>query len=157
MATYSFLDVYCSISGPGGNFPLTGCASQEGISVSFDDDKTATLTGADGCIMHSLRGTRTGTIAINLLKISQVNQKLSQMYNYQRVSSALWGYNVITLNDLARGDSYLMTIGAFVKVPDNAYAQDGNILNWHFRGMIDFVLGSGLTELSAENSVLLGR
>ncbi len=146
MATYSFLDVDASINGPGGAFSLTGCNSAEGITITYDDDKTATTTGADGCIMHSLRGTMTGSMTFNLLKISYLNSLLSSLYNYQRRSSAYWGYNVISVRDHARGDWYSLTTAAFVKFPDNSYAQDGNILAWTFRGYLTEVLGAGLRD-----------
>lgn len=143
MATYSFLDVTASINGPGGAFSLIGCNSAEGVTIVYDDDKTATMTGADGCIMHSLRGTMTGTMTFNFLKISYMNTLLNQLFNYQRRSSQWWGYNVITVRDVARGDNYNLTTAAFVKHPDNTYAQDGNTLAWQFRGYLTVTLGGG--------------
>jgi hypothetical protein len=60
--------------------------------------------GADGEVMHSLHGGKSGTITVTLLKTSPVNKKLSLMYNAQSQSSALWGNNIIVLRNKVSGD-----------------------------------------------------
>jgi hypothetical protein len=50
--------------------------------------KNTMTVGADGEVMHSLHGGKSGTITVTLLKTSPVNKKLSLMYNAQSQSSA---------------------------------------------------------------------
>lgn len=145
MSTYSFLDVNASISGPGGNFQLgSGAgAAEEGISSAMVEEKNTMTIGADGRIMHSLHAGKGGKFTVRLLKTSPTNALLSQMYKLQSQSSATWGQNVITINDVARGDVIELTDAAFVKHPDLAYSKDGNSNEWEFVGNMEPLLGSG--------------
>lgn len=145
MSTYSFLDVQAALVGPGGSFQLgSGIgAAKEGISTGMEEDKNATLTGADGQIAQSLHAGNTGTITVRLLKTSPVNRQLSLLYNAQRVSSQLWGKNTITVSDVARGDLVVGTQMAFVKFPDLTWAEDANLVEWVFRGIVIEQLGDG--------------
>lgn len=146
MTTYSFKDVKASISGPGGaGIPLGdgAGASEEGITVSMTEEKTTSVVGADGALMHSLHAGNMGSMTVRLLKTSPVNAQLSQLYNAQQQSSALWGLNVIMITNPATGDVVTGTQMAFVKQPDLAYAKDGNNNEWEFRGLVTQVLGSG--------------
>ena len=146
MATYSFLDTQASITGPGGLLSIGQSAgsAEEGVSYALDEDQTTTTTGADGQLMHSLHASSTGTITIRLLKISPTNSKLQGMYSLQKASASLWGLNVITITNATLGDQITLTLGAFVKTPDNGYAKDGNTLEWVFRGRLDIALGGGI-------------
>ena len=150
MATtaYSFLDVLASISGPGGNIALGQNASgvaEEGISVSYDEDKNTMTKGADGSVMHSLHAATAGIITIRLLKTSPVNALLSAMYEYQAQSSANWGGNTFSVSNLQRGDEVTGQNGAFKKKPDFQNAKDGNIVEWVFDvGQIHMVIGDGI-------------
>lgn len=145
MSAYSFLDVLAAIVGPGGSFSLGSGqgAAKEGISVVMDEDKNATLTGADGQIAQSLRASNTGLITVRLLKTSPVNRQLSLLYNTQRVSSSLWGRNAINVSDVARGDLVVGSQMAFVKQPDLTWAEDANTVEWTFRGIVVEQLGDG--------------
>ena len=83
--TYSFLDVQAAISGPGGNFPLAGDESgnsEEGITIEPTGDKNIMTVGADGSVMHSLKGDRSGTVTVRLLKTSTINAALQALYNF---------------------------------------------------------------------------
>lgn len=159
MATYSFLDVQASMAGPTGVIDL-GCgsgAAQEGITVSYIDDKGAMVVGADGNVMHSLRATQAGTITVRLLQTSPTNNKLSLMYAAQTVTSALFGRNTITIRHTVNGDVIVATQCAFKKYPDVTYAQDGGTCEWVFNcGSITTLQGAtetlGITD--AVNKVL---
>ena len=101
MPAYSFLDVSGTFTGPTGSIELgSGAAnSEEGIVVAMTEAKNTMTVGADGEVMHSLHGGKSGTITVTLLKTSPVNKKLSLMYNAQSQSSALWGNNIIVLRN----------------------------------------------------------
>jgi hypothetical protein len=89
MASYSFLDVQATITGPGGTFPLGAGAgtAEEGITIEMADDKDTMTMGSDGNGQHNLHAGQSGTITIRLLKTSSTNNKLSVMYNFQTTSS----------------------------------------------------------------------
>lgn len=144
MATYSFMDITASMTGPTGSVDLGyGSAnSEEGITVTMTESKNTMTIGADGEVMHSLHAGKSGTMTVTLLKTSPVNKKLSLMYNAQSQSSALWGNNVIVLRNHASGDITTARSVAFQKQPDHADAKVGNTKSWVFDcGKIDQVLG----------------
>lgn len=149
--TYSFLDVHAAISGPGGSFPLAGNeagVAGEGLTVSPTGDKNIMTVGADGSVMHSLSGDKSGTVTVRLLRTSGVNRQLQEMYNHQTQSSATHGRNTITIRDVARGDTITCSKCAFAKQPEKTYAIEGGGLEWTFHvGTIDSQLGSGTPEL----------
>jgi len=144
---YSFLDVSCTIVGPGGSISLgAGSANaEEGISVEFTEDKDRLAFGADGSPMHSLIAALGGKFMVRLQKVSPVNSLLVAMYNVQKVSSGLWGKNTIVLNNAVSGDNYTGTSAAFTKIPRNDYASAAGNLEWDFNvGVMEVVLGSGV-------------
>lgn len=144
--TYSFKDVLAEIRGPNGSFPLGSDASpaEEGISIDMVDDKASMMIGAGGQGMHSLHASTAGTITFRLLKTSPTNALLSSMYNADTASSAGYGQNIITVRDIARGDSYTATGCGFRKLPPNAFSKSGNIMEWAFNCIaIDAILGNG--------------
>lgn len=149
MATYSFLDVQATLVGPNGAVELGYGAgtAQEGISVTYAEDKGNMLVGADGNVMHSLRASQAGSIIVRLLQTSPTNSKLSVMYNAQCQSSLLFGRNTITIRNSATGDTIVASQCAFKKLPDLTYAEDGATLEWEFNcGVINEVLGTGDPE-----------
>lgn len=146
MATYSFINVNAAIEGPGGAFSLgygSGNA-EEGITTSMVEDKDTMTIGADGAGMHSLHAGKAGTVTIRLLQTAPANQQLSLLYDYQQLSSANWGQNIVTIRDSARGDVIVCQGCAFKKVPDLTYAKDGGTVEWVFNSIqIDTLLGKG--------------
>ncbi|HEE9903249.1 TPA: DUF3277 family protein [Citrobacter freundii] len=144
MATYSFLDVTASLTGPTGVIDLgQGSAnSEEGITQTMGGNKNTMTIGADGEVMHSLRADKSGTITVTLLKTSPVNKKLSLAYNAQSQSSATWGNNVIVIRNTASGDISTARSCAFQKQPDFNNAKEGGTVAWVFDcGKIDQLLG----------------
>ena len=87
MATYSFMDVTASLSGPTGEIDLGygSASSEEGITVAMGGPKNTMTIGADGEVMHSLHADKSGTVTVNLLKTSPTNKKLSLAYNAESV------------------------------------------------------------------------
>jgi len=150
MSAYSFLNVQASLVGPGITAQIGSSAgsAKEGISTAFDEDKVTVTTGADGSIMTSLRASMTGRIHIRLLKTSPINATLSQAFNFQRVSAANTGQNTIRVVDKARGDVVTGRQMAFVKHPDNVWAEEGNTLEWVFQGIVNEVLGAGIPDVT---------
>ncbi|HED3073720.1 TPA: DUF3277 family protein [Citrobacter freundii] len=144
MATYSFLDVTASLTGPTGVIDLgQGSAnSEEGITQTMGGNKNTMTIGADGEVMHSLHADKSGTITVTLLKTSTVNKKLSLAYNAQSQSSATWGNNVIVIRNTASGDISTARSCAFQKQPDFNNAKEGGTVAWVFDcGKIDQLLG----------------
>lgn len=144
MATYSFLDVSASLTGPTGVIDLgQGSAnSEEGITQTMGGNKNTMTIGADGEVMHSLHADKSGTITVTLLKTSPVNKKLSLAYNAQSQSSATWGNNVIVIRNTASGDISTARSCAFQKQPDFNNAKEGGTVAWVFDcGKIDQLLG----------------
>lgn len=145
MSAFSFVDVQCTIAGPGGVFNIgSGSgAAEEGIDIVRDDDKTITTKGADGTVMFSLVASRVGSITVRLLQTSDANSQLMAMYNAQQLSSALWGGNTITVTHPASGDTTICSRVAFKKAPDIKYAQAGATYEWQFvAATVDSVLGT---------------
>lgn len=143
-ATYSFMDVTASLTGVTGTIDLGyGSAnSEEGITVTMNENKNTMTIGADGEVMHSLNPGKTGTIGVTLLKTSPVNKKLSLAYNAQTQSSSTWGNNVILIRNHASGDITTARSVAFKKQPDYANAKSGTTVAWLFdAGKIDQLLG----------------
>jgi len=150
MPTYSFLDVNASIDGPGGNFPLGQGAGvdKEGIKIVFADDKNKQDVGADGQPLNSLRAAQNGTVTVSLQKTSLVNYLLANMYNTQKLSSSVWGQNVIVVSNLQSGDLYSCQQCAFKKFPDNMYSEEATAIAWNFdAGIIEPLLGNGSPAL----------
>ena len=144
MATYSFLDVTASLTGPPGVIDLGqgSTNSEEGITQTMGGNKNTMTIGADGEVMHSLHADKSGTITVTLLKTSPVNKKLSLAYNAQSQSSATWGNNVIVIRNTASGDISTARSCAFQKQPDFNNAKEGGTVAWVFDcGKIDQLLG----------------
>lgn len=150
MSTYSFLNVTASIVGPGltAQIGSNSGAAKEGLSTEWDEDKTTITTGADGSIMTSLRASMTGQIVVRLLKTSPINAVLMNAFNFQRVSAANTGQNTVQITDKARGDACKGRQMSFKKGPNNVWAEEGNIMEWTFIGIVNEVLGVGIPDVS---------
>ncbi len=143
---YSFLNVNCSLAGPGGILNLAAGAAnaEEGITIEANEDKNIMTIGADGRGQHSLIASDGGTITIRLLKTSPLNAALMIMYNLQSASSAVWGQNVMSIVDSGRNDLITCQACAFKKVPKIDYAKEAGMNEWVFDSIkIDRILGSG--------------
>ena len=133
--SYSFLDVQASIYGPGGNVSLAGDEAgveQGGITVTPAGERSKMTVGADGSVMHSLLGDKSGTVSVKLLKTSSVNAALQIMYNLQTTTGAQHGMNtIVTCQNCA-----------FAKQPAITYGTDAGAVEWTFNaGSISFLLG----------------
>ena len=143
--SYSFLDVQASIYGPGGNVSLAGDEAgveQGGTPVTPAGERSKMTVGADGSVMHSLLGDKSGTVSVKLLKTSSVNAALQIMYNLQTTTGAQHGMNTIVIRDVARGDVITCQNCAFAKQPAITYGTDAGAVEWTFNaGSISFLLG----------------
>ena len=145
MATYSFLDVNCSLVGPGGavNLGQGAAASEEGITIEPNEDIGSLTIGADGTPMHNLHANKSGSVTVRLLKTSPVNQKLSALYALQTAASSSHGQNTISLVNNATGDAVTCRSVGFKRAPTLTYAIDGGMNEWTFNaGIIDRALGA---------------
>lgn len=152
MAAYSFLNFQGAISGAGGSFNLgsgSGVA-EEGVTTSLIEEKDLATFGADGTLMHTLRASNGGKMAIRLLKTSSINAKLSNMYNLQKGNPAVWGANTITVADVVRGDVATLSQAAFLKLPDVTWDKDGKMIEWEFVGILQEQLGSGVPDVNLQ-------
>lgn len=144
---YSFIDIHCSLVGPGVNLSLGYGAgnAEEGISIEYLEEQNTMMMGADGSGAHSLHASRAGRITIRLLKNSPRNSAMSQAWATQISNSLLHGQNVIALSNINTGDQYTCDQCAFSRKPPNNYAKDANILEWEFVSpRITFQLGGSL-------------
>lgn len=143
---YSFLNVSASIAGPGGllNLAAGAAVAEEGITIEAIEDKNVMTIGADGQGQHSLIASDACSFTVRLLKTSPVNAGLMIMYDLQSATSALWGQNVLTITDSARGDFTIIQKAAFKKKPTLTYAKEGGFMEWTFDGIsANSVLGNG--------------
>ncbi len=143
---YSFLNIQCTIAGPGGilNLASGAAAAEEGITIEAVEDKNIMTIGADGKGQHSLIASDAVTVTIRLLKTSPQNAGLMIMYDLQSVSSALWGQNVFSIVDSGRSDFTVVQAAAFKKKPTITYAKEGGMMEWTFDGIqANSVLGNG--------------
>ena len=150
MATYSFQDVTAALVGVGGSINLASgaAAAEEGITIEAAEDKNVMTIGADGNGMHSLVANESSTVTVRLLKTSPVNAQLQLMYNLQTLSSLTHGKNVITVRDVVRGDSIVLTSVAFKKRPAINYAKEGGMMEWTFDAIkTTTILGVGTPEI----------
>jgi hypothetical protein len=150
MSAYSFLSVSASIVGPGltAQIGSTSGSAKEGLSTEFDEDKTSVITGADGSIMTSLRASMTGRVKVRLLKTSPINAILGNAFNFQRLTAANAGQNLIRVVDKARGDVVTGRQMSFVRFPSNVWAEEGNVLEWDFIGILNEILGVGIPDVT---------
>lgn len=145
MSTYSFLDVVAALVGPGGAINLGAGAgnSEEGITITPTEDIDTMTIGADGSVMHSLHANKSGSVTVNLLKTSPVNQRLALMYALQTASGANHGQNTISISNTTTGDVVTCQQVAFKKAPDLTYSKEGGMNEWSFNaGIIDRSLGA---------------
>ena len=149
MATYSFLDVSATISGPGGigiNLAAGAAAAEEGITIEPSEDKNVMTIGADGRGQHSLIASDGCKVTVRLLKTSPVNSQLQLMYDLQSSSSTLWGTNVITVANSASKDLSVVQAAAFQKKSTLTYAKEGGMMEWNFDGIsVQSILGFNLS------------
>jgi hypothetical protein len=116
----------------------------EGITFEMVEDKNTQTRGADGDVMNTLHAANAGTVTARFLKTSATNALLMAMYNEQKQSSSLWGANVISLVDSARGDFLTATKCAFKRAPRNTFGKEGAMMEWAFDGgIVESILGSG--------------
>lgn len=143
---YSFLNVSCTMIGPGvvANLGAGAAAAEEGITVEPVEDKNQMVIGADGKGQHSLIASDAVVVTVRLLKTSPLNALLMAAYDVQSVSSALWGQNVFTIVDTGRTDITVVQSCAFKKKPTLTYAKEGGMMEWAFDGISgNSVLGAG--------------
>jgi hypothetical protein len=142
-SVYSFMNITAGIVGPGlvANLGDGSAAAEEGIEIAYSGDINGMTIGADGEGMHSLYADRSGTITVNLLKVSPMNKVLSAAAAFQRSNPASHGQNTFTLVDKLRGDVVTAQQCAFKKIPDLTYGKDARLVAWEFHAIkIDGVL-----------------
>lgn len=119
MDTYPFDKFQVKITGHDGGSFLLGTDRAANITISRSGTPSKTTVGAGRTVMHSLNANKSGRATIHLLRNSQVNKMLSQLFSYQRARSAAWGRNTIEICDM--GGNVISTCNgvAFVNSPMN--------------------------------------
>lgn len=151
-AAYSFLNFLGAHSDPFGapiDFSAGNGIADEGVTVSYDEDKVTKTMGADGDWMYSLHAASGGMVAVRVLKTSPLNKQLSDLYDRTTQSSAYTGQGVISGGDVTRGDSFTAIGCQIRKMPDMASAKDAGTNEWVFlAGRLSVRLGSGTPALA---------
>lgn len=145
MASYSFLDVVATLSGPTGsaNLAMGAGTSDEGISFEQIGDKNTMQIGSGGHVQHSLHADKSGRVIVRLLKTSPQNAVLQQMYDIQTSSASLHGQNTVVCQQKASGDVTTARQVAFKRKPPISYQKEAGMIEWEFdAGQIDTVLGT---------------
>jgi hypothetical protein len=144
MNAYSFLNVVAAIAGPGValNLGAGAAVAEEGLTIAPNEDKNSMVIGADGQGQHSLIASNGGLITARYLKTSPTNGFLQLAYDLQSASSALWGQNLITVADKARGELTTCQSCAFKKKPEIVYDKAGPMIEWQWDSLaINSILG----------------
>lgn len=131
---YAFQNITCSIKGPGGFIDLAygSGAAEEGLTFEPLMDKTVVEPGADGLISFSASAVTAHTITARFLKVGPASKTLQLMATLQQATPALNGTNILTLRDIARGDTILCEAVAFTKWTTLNYAKDAGTNEWTF-------------------------
>jgi Protein of unknown function (DUF3277) len=119
MDTYAFDQFQVTITGPGGSFSL-GTNAGEKITIIHSGKPNMMTVGAGGDVMQSLSVDKSGRATVQLLRNSQVNAQLSQLYSHQRSSGGVfWGRNTIEICDMGGNVKSTCQGAAFVNPPAN--------------------------------------
>lgn len=146
MGAYSFLNVTCAVAGPGlaANLGAGAASAEEGITIEAVEDKNVMTIGADGKGQHSLIASDAAKVTVRLLKTSPLNALLMAAFDAQSINSALWGLNIFTIVDTARGDTTIAQSCAFTKKPSINYKKEADLLEWVFDCIsVTTILGIG--------------
>lgn len=137
MDSYSFMDVSCSLVGPGvvASLGNGAGAAEEGIDVAAAGDKGSMSIGADGSGIHNLYADKSGTLTVRLLKNSPMNPVLSAAYALQTSNAALHGTNAIVITNKASGEVITATRVGFKKAPDLSYGKESKVVEWEFNAI----------------------
>lgn len=134
MDSYSFMDVSCSLVGPGviASLGNGANAAEEGIDVAAAGDKSSMSIGADGAGIHNLYADKSGTLTVRLMKNSPMNAVLSAAYAAQTSNASLHGQNAVVINNKSTGETVTCTQVAFKKAPDLSYGKESKLVEWEF-------------------------
>jgi len=139
MSAYSFNDVVCTLKTPAGTIRLgmgqgaTVGVADEGISFERSEDRNTTLVGINGEVLNLVHASDHGAVRIRLLKTSLANGQLMDAFKAQKKSGADWSRNIITLQDVTRGDKVTATEVAFMGEPGLVFGKVANVNEWVFQ------------------------
>lgn len=145
MTTYSFQDFNVTLAGPTGVISLGYGAgvAEGGVTVARSANLNSMKIGIDGRPMHSMLKNESGTITIELQRVSPKNAALSAMANLQNSTSALHGKNVLTVTNSRSKEVSVATSVAFQKMPDLGADAEGKTVQWVFdAGKINTLMGT---------------
>ena len=135
--TYSFKDIKCVCSGPGGGFIIGGGNVGAGsITITMSEDRTVQDVAADGTVMPSYVAGDNGSVAIEVQQTSSLHHALLAMYNALKLLAdagevASWASTTISFITLLDGSSHVLTGVSFQRIPAKAYAAHGAKITWN--------------------------
>jgi len=131
--TYSFSDINAVIKHPNfGQFSIVG----EGIgsiTITQTNDNVALEVAADGTVMTSKIKNHIGTVAISIQQTSPLNQWLTKLFNYLKVSdsSEFTGTNLFMKSPSTHEQVYCNGLVPN-KPADKPYQAQGQMITWNF-------------------------
>jgi hypothetical protein len=132
MKVYSFSEVSLTISHPAvGQFVANG-AGLGNISTTMAGERTAHEISADGTTMVSKIKNRSGSHAIAIQQVSDLNGWLLRLYNYlENAPASQWADITIVQRAPSMGDLITSNRVSFSKLPDKPYQAQGQQITWN--------------------------
>ena len=129
--TYSFSDVSFSMHHPSiGSYSAIG----EGIgdfTVSYANSRTAQDVAADGSVMTSKIKAKHGTVALNILQTSDMEDYLEKWWKYIEVAdSSEYTLMTITIQSTTMGINIVCSGVAPEKPADKPFQAQGQRMSW---------------------------
>ena len=128
---YSFLDLSAVIAHPDfGSFVFTeGGVGQ--IVVAMANDKTFHEVDVRGTVVGAKIPSHNGQIHIQCQETSNIHKWLQWSYNIlHQADSKKWMQMSATMRNICDGTSHEMRGMSFNKIPDKAYASQGQMVEW---------------------------
>lgn len=130
--TYSFADVSFSMNHPSiGSYSAIG----EGVgdfTISYANSRTAQDVGGDGTVMTSKIKAKNGTITLNILQTSDMEDYLERWWRYIEVApSSEYTGMTITIRSTTMGVHIVCTGVAPEKPADKPFQAQGQKISWN--------------------------
>ena len=131
--TYSFSDVNITFSHPSlGQVSANGMGLGS-IQLSMRTDRSVIEVAADGTPIVSKVKDKTGTLALQVQQISDINTILKKWFNYlESAPTSEWSLMKCVITSKNTGDQDILNGGSIVKLPDRSYEQTAGNITWNF-------------------------
>lgn len=137
-ATYSFKDTSGALTNPallGAPIVFAGEIGMGEFVISMDTERTTHDTSADSTVMPSYIAGDAGRVTIRMQQTSILHTELLLLYNLLKNAAdggdaSNWAASAMSLRNTVTGRQYLLTGLSFSKIPDQAYAAQGQNYTW---------------------------